>query len=375
MKRSFVAMGALGLLAGAAQAQVASGLTLYGGVDGNITRTSATGKPSQWDVRDGGLYVSKIGFIGNEDLGGGFRAHFMLESQFNADTGAGSASNSNNTPAGNVTPTGITFNRKATVSLFTPVGEARIGRDYTSTFVPATYFDPFFSAGVASATNFQVFYTPTLALPTLVRVSNSAAYYIPPTWLPGLYAYAQAAPSERGANFIGVGTGYRKGPLLVSAAIARTEHPLVGSTGLSPATVGPDNTLKVWSLGASYNFNGLKPMGFYHSQTFAAFGTTAATTETDRRVDDWLLGFSWAIGVNDIKFAYMRRNDKGAANNDADQVGLGYAYNLSKRTAVYANFVNIRNHNGAAYNYLSSGLAPNAGGTGRALQSGLSHNF
>ena len=144
---------------------------------------------------------------------------------------------------------------------------------------------------------------------------------------------------------------------------------------VNAATTSTDNNLHVWSAGASYDFSGFKVMGFYHSQKLDKFGLLpAGPTETDRVVDDWLLGFSWAIGANTIKAAYMVRNDKGLSNNDPKQIGLGYSYNLSRRTAVYANYVNIKNNVGT-YNFLTSGHTPTAGGTGSAIQAGVSHSF
>ncbi len=380
MKRTILALAALASCAGA-WAQSRDSLTIYGGVDGNITRVSATGKDSLWQVRDGGMYVTKLGFIGMEDLGGGFRAGFAMESQSNSDAGTASTTNTTNSTSGNTAPGGLTWNRKITVSLYTPMGEARLGRDYTSTFVPATYFDPFFSAGVANATNFQAFHTSTIALPTLVRASNMAAYYIPSTWVPGLYAYAQLAAGEggTGSRYDGLGAGYRRGPLLVSGAVGRTKGPFLGNTvpaQVNAATAAADNKLSVWSVGASCDFSGFKLMGFYHSQKLDKFGVLpAGPTETDRVVDDWLLGFSWAIGLHTAKAAYMVRNDKGLSDNDPKQLGLGYSYNFSRRTAVYANYVAIKNSRSGSYSFISSGNTPTPGGTGRAIQAGISHNF
>jgi predicted porin len=381
MKRSVVALAALAACSSVmAQVPPTPGVVMYGGVDGNVTRASATGKQAIWQVRDGGMYVTKLGFTGREDLGGGYFASFVMESQASSDTGLGANTNTGNTPATNSpptgTPSGLNWNRKSTVSLHTPFGEVRFGRDYTSTFVPTTYMDPFFSAGVASAVNFQVFYTQTIAPPPLVRASNMVGYYIPATWVPGLYGYAQVAAGEgTGARYTGLGTGYRNGPLLVSGAYGVTKGPLIGSTGLSASTVAADNNLKVWSVGASYLIGGgFKPMFFYQRQVMDRFGVGAGPVELDRTVDDWLVGFSWAIGAHTVKASYQEKNDKGIANVDPKQVGLGYSYHLSKRTAVYANAVQIKNNNGGSYSFLA-GYAPVANGTSRALQAGLSHNF
>ncbi|MET0335880.1 MAG: porin [Rhizobacter sp.] len=380
MKRTVFALAAAAACSSAmAQVPPRPGVVLYGGVDGNVTRATATGKAGIWQVRDGGMYVTKLGFTGREDLGGGYFASFVMESQASSDTGLGTNTNTGNTPATNSPPTGtasgLNWNRKSTVSLHTPYGEVRFGRDYTATFVPTTYMDPFFSAGVASAVNFQVFYTQTIAPPPLVRASNTVAYYIPATWVPGLYAYVQGAPGEgTGARYIGAGSGYRSGPLLISAAYGETRGPLIGSAGLTAATVAADNQLTVASFGASYDISGFKPMFFYQRQVMDRFGVGAGPTELDRTVDDWLVGFSWAFGANTFKASYQEKNDKGISNVDPKQIGVGYSYHLSKRTAVYANAVQIKNNNGGSYSFLG-GYAPVANGTSRAFQAGLSHSF
>jgi predicted porin len=380
MKRSVVALAALAACSSVmAQVPPTPGVVIYGGVDGNVTHATATGKSGIWQVRDGGMYVTKLGFTGREDLGGGYFASFVMESQASSDTGLGTNTNTGNTPATNTpptgTPSGLNWNRKSTVSLHTPFGEVRFGRDYTSTFVPTTYMDPFFSAGVASAVNFQVFYTQTVAPPPLVRASNMVGYYIPATWVPGLYGYAQVAAGEgTGARYTGLGSGYRRGPLLVSAAYGVTKGPLIGSPGLSASTVAGDNNLKVWSIGASYDISGFKPMFFYQRQVMDRFGVGAGPVELDRTVDDWLVGFSWAIGANTFKASYQEKNDKGISNVDPKQIGVGYSYHLSKRTAVYANAVQIKNNNGGTWSFLG-GYAPVANGTSRAIQAGLSHAF
>lgn len=383
MRRTGVARATLALLgacaAGGALAQ--SNLTVFGGVDGNVTRVKADGRGSIWTVRDSGNYVTKLGFTGNEDLGGGYRAHFYLEAQSSSDTGSGVATNTNNRVTGSSTGGGLTWNRKATVSLFTPMGEARFGRDYTTTFAPVAYFDPWATASVAGSVNYQPYYKGSLALPTLVRVSNSVAYHIPRSWVPGLQLYAQAAVGEGvGPRFVGLGTSYMKGPLLVAAGISKTDAPLTDmSAALTAPTVSGDNKLSVWSIGAWYKLPGnVTLMGFHHSQTLDAYGSLATPslgTERDREVTDTLLGLTWGIGVNTIKASYVLRNDKGLENADSRQLGVGLTHHLSKRTAVFATYVQFDNKNTAAYNFIASGFTPRAGGKASALQAGISHSF
>lgn len=89
MKRSVLAaVSLLALAAGAAQAQ---NVTLYGLVDTGVERLDNVGA-GEHDVYRmptiAGSFASRWGMRGSEDLGGGLKAIFTLESGFAADSGA-----------------------------------------------------------------------------------------------------------------------------------------------------------------------------------------------------------------------------------------------------------------------------------------------
>ena len=96
----------------------------------------------------------------------------------------------------------------------------------------------------------------------------------------------------------------------------------------------------------------------------------APTPSTDSA--DLLLGVTVPVGVQTWMASYIRKNDKTAFNQDAEQFALGYRYYLSKRTDVYTAYARIRNKNGAGYT-VGSAIE---GGTGdRAVNLGLRHLF
>ena len=102
MKKSLIALAVLAA-SGATFAQ--STVTIYGLLDANINSTkdqiTTNGQPngglnaqSQVRIDSGGLQGSRFGLKGSEDLGGGLKANFKLESGINIDTGrAGSYTN------------------------------------------------------------------------------------------------------------------------------------------------------------------------------------------------------------------------------------------------------------------------------------------
>jgi predicted porin len=91
MKKSLLALAALSAFATAAQAQ--SSVSVYGIVDINYNSTDrSTGNKATAQGADS-LATSRLGFRGTEDLGGGLKAEFQLESRINPTNGkAGAAS-------------------------------------------------------------------------------------------------------------------------------------------------------------------------------------------------------------------------------------------------------------------------------------------
>src|ERR1700755_2627967 len=85
MKKSIVALAVLSSVAGMASAQ--SSVTLFGVVD-LATRYSKSHGESKMSLSKDGLNSSRVGVRGVEDLGGGLKAGFWLESGLSADTGA-----------------------------------------------------------------------------------------------------------------------------------------------------------------------------------------------------------------------------------------------------------------------------------------------
>ena len=80
MKKLLIAAAAMTAVAGVAQAQ---SVTLYGVMDAGIYSakgvTANNGKAS--GVQSSGDSTSRFGFMGTEDLGGGLKASFKLESE------------------------------------------------------------------------------------------------------------------------------------------------------------------------------------------------------------------------------------------------------------------------------------------------------
>jgi predicted porin len=62
-------------------------------------------------------------------------------------------------------------------------------------------------------------------------------------------------------------------------------------------------------------------------------------TNADLDAQGWLVGVNWKLGPGDLKAAFGQskiENAAGAKVTTSSKVGLGYHYNLSKRTKLYA---------------------------------------
>src|ERR1700760_1804815 len=96
MKKSLLALAVLAVASGAAFAQ--SSVTLYGKVDLGLVMDSGNAAGHSIRIDSGVTGGSRIGFKGVEDLGGGMKAAFQLETGFCADSAAGVTSNGATVP-------------------------------------------------------------------------------------------------------------------------------------------------------------------------------------------------------------------------------------------------------------------------------------
>ncbi|QRY31849.1 porin [Variovorax sp. PDNC026] len=371
MKR--ISFGLLALCAaGIAAAQ--SSLTMFGVADAGISyysassRNALTGasvKQSQWALSSGGNATSRIGFRGTEDLGGGLAASFWLEAAVNLDNGTVGVSGV--TSGTNLST--LFFNRRSTVSLSGPFGEFRLGRDYNPTFYNDTVFDPFGTNGVGSNLLFTLHSGAPLNDVNYIRASNAISYYLPGN-LGGFYGFAMygfpentrvsgpfgARTDDRSGRYWGVRMGYARGPLDVA-----------GAYGVSKAsdTLALEREVKTANLAGSYDFGVAKA---FAEISRVRDESTAGLASFTNRYDGMLIGVSVPVGASLIRASYAAvryKADQPLAFGDEPRISklsIGYTYNLSKRTALYATVARVRNRNDPFYNGRLASAALTAGG-------------
>ncbi|MCA3182474.1 MAG: porin, partial [Cupriavidus sp.] len=131
MKKKAVWMAAAlaGLFAGGAFAQTS--VTLYGVADVGVEYANHLGAGDNSTVRmqSGNLSGSRWGLRGSEDLGGGLRAVFTLESGFSVDDGRSTQNNR-------------LFGRQAWIGLSNAYGTLSLGRHTTAMYDFGVQYDP-----------------------------------------------------------------------------------------------------------------------------------------------------------------------------------------------------------------------------------------
>ncbi len=364
MKKTLVAMAALAVV-GAASAQ---SVTLYGAVDASYNYMAASGGLTASKMGNSQYGSSKLGFKGEEDLGGGLKAVFKLEGGLANDSGNGKASNTNN-QAGNAVSVGgsqgLDFQRYSYVGLVGGFGEVHLGREYISSFLHGQgSVDVFGTNGPADATN--MFYQLGAGKPA-TNMSNMVTYTTPNMggFTGGLqYFMGENTQGGAGANDNGSGysiyADYTAGPLFITGAQS-VQYEAASATG---------GDYLVRALGASYNF-GIATVVYTYAHEESANST--ATPKNDSN----LIGVSYPMGAATFKASYIHAAKNtgvsGAADTTGDLFGLGVDYALSKRTTVYATYATVKNNDGAST--FATGLASGVNGTSDNLAVGVYHKF
>lgn len=324
MKKSLIALAVLAA-SGAAMAQ--SSVTVYGLVDAYVGSQNTAGL-RQSVVNSGGLNNSRWGLKGAEDLGGGMKAVFVLESGFSTDTG-------------NIGGGATMFGRQAFVGLNSnSFGSVALGRQYgayeavRSNFLSAQGNSPVFDATNGPAgTNIQgigawVGYAP--------RVNNSISYATPN--ISGFQAAvvygfgedktATTTTTTSATKNASLNLTYANGPVAVALAYQDDQ---VSNTAVLPAVAG--SHVKNTAIGGNYDFGVAK--------AFVAYNR-ANNTGTNIKNNEWSIGTRVPMGATTLVAQFAQSKQTGVAaplvNAKNQSFGLSAEYSLSKRTTAYAGF-------------------------------------
>lgn len=331
-KKTAVAAAAL-LAAFAAQAQ--SQVSIYGNLDVSFGRFEEPGlADATTRVESGSLRDSFIGFKGQEDLGGGLKAFFVLESSINVDTGAATESSN-------------FWGRTSVVGLSGDFGTVTLGNARSLLFLANDAFNPFRADSRLFSTSTQLFgLVVTDGVNTLTsgysnNWRNSITYTTPN--LSGFTGSVQVGFSEIDGvdENIGAALNYAAGPLAVNFTY-------------QDVALGTSDDVKTWVLGASYDFGAAKLFGQYGQ---------ADQSNLDEKEKFYQLGVS--IPVTSAGNVLLSYGEAKFDDAKAKELSLAYEHSISKRTSAYIGLNNTR------YNF----LADPADDSGTSFAVGVRHAF
>ena len=317
------------LALGATAAHAQSAVSLYGLIDLSVGATKAPGGVSSKNVNSGNMSTSFFGVKGNEDLGGGMSAVFALESFMRNDTAASGRFD------------GDTFwARSAYVGLTSKAaGTLTLGRNTTSLFVNTLLFNSF-----GDSFGFSPAIRQTFTSGGATQVSGDTGWsdsvkYVSPSFGGLSFTGHVAASENNGGRNVGVSALYFGGPFAAGFAWQKVEK----GTG----AFNPDTT--AWQLGGSYNFAPVKLYAQYGSSDNVTINNTSKVIG---------LGADYSIGLGKILVQWNKLSpDVGA---DLKTFSFGYDYQISKRTDLYAVYMNEK----------KTGLS-----TGNSYAFGVRHRF
>ncbi len=350
MKKSLLALAVLGAFAGSTVAQ--SSVTLYGVADANFTSQKG-GANTLNSIGSGGLQGSRWGMRGTEDLGGGLKANFALESGFNIDGGTSAQG-------------GRLFGRAAWVGVGGGFGEFRIGRHLTPIGIATDETGPM---STKSADIMAV--AKTLGADGAYRTDNSINYLTPK--LGGLTAHLQYSTQVNGAEVAGLNKNVGQH---MGLSVIYTGGPVVA--GLAYLEIKDTVAQTLPSLAGAGN---QKAKGLF---VFGGFDFKVAAIKVAYNKDD--LGLAkdpTTIGVSveaplgpiSLSAAFGQAKDtkgiSGGASDDANIYTVQAVYNLSKRTALYAFYTGVDNDANANLGFNSPAVDKRS----TQLQLGLRHRF
>lgn len=336
MNKKLIALAIAGAsVVPAAMAQTANPVTLYGRVYVTAEFVESDTNDQRGRIED---QSSLIGVRGTEDLGGGLKAFFQLETNFRPD--------SNNT----------TFAaRNSAIGLQGAFGSVLVGR-WDMPFKSATIaVDPFGDLTIGGITgtlsdrgNFDR------------RDQNVLQYWSPDM---GGFAFRLAVTANEGKTAsldpqdYGANVTFTRGPMYLFAAYEQHDD--------SSATLPEE---KAWAAGGSFAFGPVKIGGQYQEieKDFNVPG--------DLKIKNIMGNIVYTLGKNQFIYQYMQSEDQPA---DCQSHHVGYQYNFTRRTFLLAQYSKIDNDPGANCNFGANRLTINAA-RGEELEGfsvGLRHVF
>jgi predicted porin len=369
------------MLCGSAVAQ--SSVTLYGLIDTGIDYYNNSGGKQLYETRDGvltGLYGSRWGLAGEEDLGGGLKAVFKLENGFNSTNGA-------------LGQGGLEFGRQAFVGLSArKLGTVTIGRQYDSV---VDYLQ--FAGTGAQWGGITTHASDIDNLQNSFRINNAIKYTSPViagAQVGALYAFSNSNAKGGSGTTAALSAGgtYVYGPIKLGAAYFHAKHPatflsdghyVANTVGAAIGSAGPwsyvgnPDTVSTLGAGGTYAIGKFSVGALYtHVKFDDANGTRSSVV-----FDDYDVSLNYAVTpLTRIGVAYLYT--VGYVNYlgqklEYHRIAFGADTKLGKRTELYAVVVAQQAAGDAKGADIYQGSAANMSSTNRQIgvRAAIVHRF
>ncbi|MBP0588312.1 porin [Paraburkholderia sp. LEh10] len=315
-----------------------SSVTLYGVLDAGVTYVSNTGGSHVVKFDDGVTYANRWGLMGTEDLGGGMKAVFRLESGFHLANGA-------------ISNGGSLFGRTAYVGIQSDWGTLTFGNqfDMTREMVYLYNVSAWASGYAINQGDFDRMNGDHL--PNAVKfMSNTYGGF----QFGGMYSFSNTPGDFHTGSAWSVGAQYQHGPFSIGTAYTQLNNPsgiyafdpynMIGvrsffgrpTVSVDPATGAvtslyadtpfPVDKQGAFGVGASYAIGNVTLMGAFTYTEIKAFGESEHMQVAEG-------GANWQVTpAMSLIGGYQYTHFDGHHWN---QLSAGMHYLLSKRTDVY----------------------------------------
>jgi predicted porin len=345
-QKTLFAIAALGAFCG--QAHADTGVIIYGRIAAGIDYQNNIAQPdgstgTLWRAAGNQWGTSMLGFKGSEDLGGGLKALFHLESGFSTPQGM------TNGPA--------LFNRRAYVGVEGGAGSLKFGKNM-SVSGDVWFLDP---------TGQQFIGTATLVRGRNWQSTDNIVEYQTPVW-GGFNATLQMGLGEQPGSFAklrrdAVSVVYTRAGMELRGIYAQVRDANGGYSNLF-------DTSKELVLGGTYKLPRLKLFAAY--ERLRAPDVAAGTPD---RANHYWIGANYDVAPALTLIGAVFRVNLNNGGGRANLFMLGTNYILSKRTLLYLAVGNVRNSAMANFSVEATSNNPPPGQNQSGGYIGAVHTF
>jgi predicted porin len=331
MQKKLIALAVAGLAAAPMFAQAQSAVTLYGRVDMSYINRTHDQKSATIDEESS----NRWGIMGQEDLGNGLSAVFDLQNRFTLDNGRinGEVAADTTTYWKEVAQVGLKsntfgtflFGRPRSAGYTTIGGDGGFAGDTIGTFATRR-------GKITNTWDNAVRYESNQLGP----IGIVASFGLPET-------ASSDAGGNNGKNRYGIAVKGTFGGFRAEGSYqhdtVKDENEALGTTK-TYALTNPWNTVQAdfaWNLGAVELFSTNSWSRGWRTDVNSA---SSATNTSESQVVRWLVGAKIPVGQGAVQMNFghgIERTHLDAKANSDSHAGLGYWYNLSKRTMVDLN--------------------------------------